>query len=83
MPRGKVRCGSLTSSAEVATTSKPRKAKNTSAAPDTTPSQPYWLGAAPNSQASMGWPQASPVTPCATTGGWAGGTKGVKWSGFM
>ena len=33
MPRGSVFCGFLTSSAEVATTSKPMKAKNTSAAP--------------------------------------------------
>ncbi|MNI78892.1 hypothetical protein D3C73_1353070 [compost metagenome] len=47
MPRGRVFCGFLTSSADVATTSKPMKAKNTRAAPAKTPKVPYWAGAAP------------------------------------
>ncbi|CPU67332.1 Uncharacterised protein [Mycobacteroides abscessus] len=40
MPRGRVRCGSLASSAVVATTSNPMKAKNTSAAPARRPMTP-------------------------------------------
>ncbi len=47
MPRGSVFCGFLTSSAEVATTSKPIKAKKTRAAPAKMPRVPYWAGAAP------------------------------------
>ncbi len=47
MPRGSVFCGFLTSSADVATTSKPMKAKKTRAAPAKMPSVPYCAGAAP------------------------------------
>ncbi|MNV78061.1 hypothetical protein D3C71_1715310 [compost metagenome] len=84
MPRGRLRCGSRTSSAEVATTSKPMNAKNTSAAPEITPVQPYWLGTAPVSQDSSGWVQASaPTPPGPASGGCAGGTKGEKFAVSM
>src|SRR3546814_10997416 len=47
MPSGSVRCGPSTSSADVATTSKPMKAQHTSAAPDSTPATPHFAGPAP------------------------------------
>src|SRR3546814_11637992 len=47
MPSGSVRCGSLTSSADVATTSKQLKPTNTSAAPDSTPAKTYFSATAP------------------------------------
>ena len=54
MPRGTVRCGSLVSSAVVATTSKPMNAKNTSAAPDRMPMTPYAVGCSPDRNANRG-----------------------------
>src|SRR3546814_16578299 len=75
MPSGSVRCGSLTSSADVATTSKPMKAKNTSAAPDSTPATPYFAGSAPVAQDSSDCDHASAPPPSAGT---AGGTNGDR-----
>ena len=48
MPRGTSRCGFLASSAVVATMSKPMNAKNTTAAPATTPAMPKTAGSMPN-----------------------------------
>ena len=77
MPRGTVRCGSLVSSAVVATTSKPMNAKNTSAAPDSTPITPYAVGSSPNRNANTGC--SSDVRSGA---GCDGGTNGEKFAVF-
>src|SRR3546814_18987827 len=69
MPSGSVRCGSLTSSADVATMSKPMKAKNTSAAPDSTPATPYFAGSAPVAQDSSDCDHPSAPPPSAGTAG--------------
>src|SRR5690606_14857911 len=76
MPRGTVRLGSRVSSALVATTSKPRKAKNTSAAPLRMPKTPYIDGSEPDSHENSDCVQ----TPPAAGPSCAGGTKGVKFS---
>src|SRR5690606_14335606 len=77
MPSGSVRCGSFTSSADVATTSKPMNAKNTSAAPESTPAIPYFAGAAPVAHDSSDCDQASALPPSVRM---AGGTNGVRLS---
>jgi hypothetical protein len=54
MPIGRSRCGFLVSSAVVATTSKPMKAKNTTAAPATTPAKPNTAGSMPSRVSIIG-----------------------------
>jgi len=75
MPRGRLRCGSRVSSAVVATTSNPMNAKNTSAAPDRTPTMPYIDGSRPVTNANSGW-----CRPDALSAGCAGGMNGEKFS---
>jgi hypothetical protein len=72
MPRGMVRCGSLVSSAVVATTSNPMNAKNTRAAADRMPATPYVAGDQPSSHPNSDWRSAE-LPP---TDGCAGGTNG-------
>ena len=80
MPIGTFLCGFLVSSEAVATTSKPRKAKNTSAAPERMPGTPYTDGVMPVANCHSGW-VIKPVTaeePSTVEAGWLGGMNGVK-----
>ena len=74
MPRGRVFCGFLTSSALVATTSKPMNAKKTSDAPASRPKMPYWAGCAPVMKENRDCIQTSPSPPVLGT---ASGMNGV------
>src|SRR5690606_21532485 len=69
-------CGSFTSSAEVATTSKPMKAEHTSAAPDSTPATPRVAGAATVGDENSGCAHPPALQPVGT----ACGTKGERLS---
>ena len=80
MPRGRRFCGSRTSSALVATTSKPMKAKNTSEAADSMPKMPYCAGAAPVSHENSDCVQASDAPPSVGT---ASGMNGTKFAALM
>ena len=71
IPIGRSRCGLRVSSAVVATTSNPMKAKNTSAAPATTPPQPNVEGSSPAIACSSGW-----VRPVVVSVACAGGMNG-------
>lgn len=84
MPSGTLRCGFTVSSEAVATTSKPRNAKNTSAAPDRMPGTPYTLGTMPVAHCHSGWLSTSAATelPGRESAGWLGGMNGVKFDIF-
>src|SRR3712207_9526383 len=75
IPRGMSRLGSRVSSAAVATMSKPMKAKNTMAAPASTPPQPNVPGLNPVITEISGV-CSNPPSPAAA--GSAGGTNGGK-----
>ncbi len=73
MPRGRSRCGFLVSSAVVATTSNPMKAKNTRDAAASRPNTPYVLVSTPNTNDNKDW--SSPEPPPSALP-WAGGMNG-------
>ena len=73
-PIGTSRCGFLVSSAVVATTSNPMKAKNTIAAPAITPAIPKTAGSRPKIEVISGVFQTEASAPAE---GWLGGMKGV------
>jgi hypothetical protein len=79
MPRGRSRCGFLASSAVVATTSNPMKAKNTSDAPDTRPITPNVDGAIPNSA----WNSGVVIVTSPVSVGTPGGMNGVRFEPLM
>ena len=74
IPIGRSRCGFLVSSAVVATTSKPMNAKNTTAAPDTTPAMPNTAGSRPSRVSISG---AFSHPPSLADAGSDGGMNGV------
>jgi hypothetical protein len=79
MPIGMLRCGFFVSSAVVATTSKPMKAKNTMAAAAATPPQPNTLGSRPKRVWTSG---RSSAEPCSAEAPCEGGTKGTQLETF-
>ena len=74
MPIGTSRWGFFVSSAVVATTSKPMKAKKTIAAPAMTPPMPKTAGSRPKIELMSGDFQKPPSAPPV---GWLGGMNGV------
>src|SRR5215211_6015199 len=76
MPMGMSRWGLRVSSAVVATTSKPMKAKNTIAAPKTMPSQPKASGSSPNRTSISGRPASTALAALGASAG--GGMNGLQ-----